>query len=89
MKIYVGNLSYQMTEDELKGEFEKFGTVESVILISDRETGRAKGFGFVEMTNAAEAKEAISQLDGQELSGRRVRVNEAKPRVERPRPAYN
>lgn len=80
MKIYVGNLSYHSTNDELRAAFEPFGTVGSVDIIHDRETGRSKGFGFVEMPNATEAQNAIDALDNKELGGRPLRVNEARPR---------
>ena len=80
MKIYVGNLSYRTTEDELRDAFEPFGSVGTVDIIIDRETGRSKGFGFVEMPGDAEAKNAIEALDGKELGGRPLRVNEARPR---------
>lgn len=82
MKIYVGNLSYGTSEDELRSAFEPFGAVGSVDIISDRETGRSKGFGFVEMTNNDEAKAAIEGLDGKELGDRNLTVNEARPRQE-------
>lgn len=80
MNIYVGNLSYQLTEDSLKDEFSKFGTVASCKIITDRDTGRPKGFGFIEMSNDDAAKIALSELNGKELDGRAVRVSEAKPR---------
>ncbi|MFP4315088.1 MAG: RNA recognition motif domain-containing protein [Desulfovibrionales bacterium] len=82
--IYVGNLSWSATEEEVRAAFEAYGEVHSVKLIEDRETGRARGFGFVEMDDAG-ALEAIKNLDGQEFGGRNIKVNEAKPRVERPR----
>ena len=82
MKIYVGNLSYGTSEDELRATFEPFGTVGSVDIITDRETGRSKGFGFVEMTNNAEAQAAIDGLDGKELGDRSLTVNEARARTE-------
>jgi len=84
-KLYVGNLPYSVTDDELKNMFEPFGTVSSAQIITDRETGRAKGFGFVEMANDDEADKAISELDGLDNGGRALRVNEARPREERPR----
>ena len=83
--IYVGNLSYHMTDDQLRDAFAEFGAVNSARIIMDRDTGRSKGFGFVEMENDGEAQEAISKLDGQEIDGRPVKVNEARPREERPR----
>ena len=79
--IYVGNLSYSTTDDELCQVFEQYGTVTSVQIITDRMTGRSRGFGFVEMADGGE--EAISALNGTELDGRTITVNEAKPRTER------
>lgn len=84
MRLYVGNLAFSTTNDELKAAFEQFGAVESATVIMDRETGRSKGFGFVDMGNDEEAKAAIEGLDGKPLGGRNVRVNEARPREERP-----
>ncbi len=81
-RIYVGNLSYQTTEDDLNNLFEQIGAVESVSLITDRDTGRSKGFGFVEMDDEL-AEKAIAQLNGSELDGRTLTVNEARPRTER------
>ena len=83
MKLYVGNLSFDTTEDEIREALSKFGEVNDVTVITDRNTGRSKGFGFVEMPNDAEAREAISSLDGVELGGRNIKVNEARPRPER------
>ena len=83
MRLYVGNLAFATTNDELKAAFEAFGTVDSATVIMDRETGRSKGFGFVDMNNE-EAKAAIAGLDGKDLGGRNVRVNEARPREDRP-----
>jgi len=83
LRIYVGNLSYKVDEDGLRTAFEAHGAVESAQVIMDRYTGRSRGFGFVEMSNDDEAKEAISAMDNQEISGRAVKVNEAKPRRER------
>ncbi|MGL6226417.1 MAG: RNA recognition motif domain-containing protein [Thermoguttaceae bacterium] len=83
MKIYVGNLAYRTTEDDLRNVFGRFGTVDAVDIISDRETGRSKGFGFVEMGNADEAQAAIEATDGQELGERTLKVNEARPRTPR------
>lgn len=80
MNIYVGNLSYTTSEDELCELFENIGQVDSARIISDRETGRSKGFGFVEMADADAAKSAIEQLNGTEFGGRNLTVNEAKPR---------
>jgi len=84
MRLYVGNLAFSTTNDELKAAFEQFGAVESATVIMDRDTGRSKGFGFVDMGNDEEAKAAIEGLDGKPLGGRNVRVNEARPREERP-----
>ena len=84
-KIYVGNLSYGVQENGLQSAFEQFGTVSSCKIITDRETGRSKGFAFVEMSTAEEAKEAISSLDGSDLDGRPLRVSEAKPQERRER----
>ncbi|MDX1594375.1 MAG: RNA-binding protein [Gammaproteobacteria bacterium] len=80
--IYCGNLSYQLTEDQLREAFSAFGEVASAKIIIDRATGQSKGFGFVEMPSKEEAEEAIRQLDGTPLSGRNVRVNEARPRTD-------
>ena len=84
-KLYVGNLPFSTTESELEELFGRMGSVESVNVIRDMATGRARGFAFVEMTNDAEAKEAISAVDNKEIGGRQVKVNEAKPRNEKPR----
>jgi len=78
-KLYVGNLSFSVTEADLLENFSKCGTVESAKLIMDRDTGRSKGFGFVEMSSNSEAQEAIKMYDGQEHDGRAMKVNEAKP----------
>ena len=91
MNIYVGNLSYDVSEDELRETFEQFGAVSSCKLITDRDTGRTKGFGFVEMDDNAAADAAIKALNDQPLKGRPVKVNQAKPRAERSgggRPRY-
>lgn len=82
-KIYVGNLSYETTETDLTNLFAQAGEVESVNIITDRDTGRSKGFGFVEMASEG-ADKAIAQLNGSELKGRSLTVNEARPREERP-----
>ena len=82
MKIYVGSLSYKATEEDLKKEFEGFGQVESVTIIKDRYSGESRGFGFVEMPNKDEAQSAIEGLNGRELKGRKISVNEARPRSE-------
>ena len=83
MNIYVGNLDFTLTEDELQQVFAEYGEVVSVKIVKDRDTGRAKGFGFVEMANDGEAKTAIEELEGAELKGRNIRVNEARPRPEK------
>lgn len=83
MKLYVGNLSFNLSDNDLKAKFEEFGTVTSANIITDRETGRSKGFGFVEMAEATQGQEAIAQLNGSEYEGRKVIVNEARPRPER------
>jgi len=85
VKIYVGNLSYSTTEDGIRSAFSQFGTVDSVDVIVDRNTGRSRGFGFVEMSDDAEARAAINGLNGKDLDGRSLNVNEAKPRTEQPR----
>ena len=82
MNIYVGNLSYEVTEEDLKESFEVFGEVEIVKVIKDNYTGRSKGFGFVEMSNNADAQSAINGLNDKELKGRTVKVNTARPRTE-------
>jgi cold-inducible RNA-binding protein len=83
MKLYVGNLAFQTSSDELQTLFAQAGTVESVSLIEDRETGRSRGFGFVEMSTKEEGAAAIQQFNGKELGGRALNVNEAKPREDR------
>ncbi len=88
MQIYVGNMNYRTTEEDINKLFSQFGEVASVKLISDRETGRAKGFGFVTMNDDSAAKEAIEALNEKEFEGRSLRINEAKPREERPRREY-
>src|SRR5574340_885945 len=82
MNIYVGNLARNVTEDELRSAFEALGKVDSVNIIKDKYSGQPKGFGFVEMPSAEEAKSAISQLNGKELKGQTINVNEARPRPE-------
>ena len=84
-KLYVGNLSYDVDSSALEALFSAHGTVQSAQIISDRDTGRSKGFGFVEMGSDAEAQAAIAALNGQENGGRALTVNEAKPREARPR----
>jgi cold-inducible RNA-binding protein len=81
--IFVGNLNFGATEDAVRSLFEQYGTVERVSIITDRDTGRAKGFGFVEMTANAEADQAIAALNGRELDGRALNVNEARPKTDR------
>jgi RNA recognition motif-containing protein len=83
--IYVGNLSFRATEDEVRSAFSAHGEVASVNIIMDRETGRSRGFAFVEMPNAEEARAAVEKINGKEIAGRSVTVNEARPRTERPR----
>ncbi|HEV7681114.1 MAG TPA: RNA-binding protein [Pyrinomonadaceae bacterium] len=83
MKLYVGNLAFQTSSEELQTLFSQAGTVESVSLIEDRETGRSRGFGFVEMSTKEEGAAAIQQFNGKDLGGRALNVNEAKPREDR------
>ncbi|MFM2186095.1 MAG: hypothetical protein RIR43_667 [Pseudomonadota bacterium] len=83
-KLYVGNLAYSVRDESLQGAFSQFGTVTSAKVMMDRETGRSKGFGFVEMGSDAEAQAAINGMNGQALEGRAIVVNEARPREERP-----
>lgn len=82
MNIYVGNLAYDLSEDDLRKAFEVFGQVASTSIIKDKFSGRSRGFGFVEMTTEAEAKAAIAGLNDKDLKGRALRVNEARPRSE-------
>jgi RNA recognition motif-containing protein len=82
MNIYVGNLSYEVTEEDLKQAFEDFGQVESIKIITDKYSGQSKGFAFVEMPSKAEGQSAIDGLNGKELKGRTLNVNEARPRTE-------
>src|SRR5262249_34349252 len=82
-KLYVGNLSYGVTDSDLERMFQPFGTVQSATVIIDRDTGRSKGFGFVEMSSDAEAQAAITGMGGKEVDGRNLTVNEAKPREDR------
>src|SRR5436190_24252730 len=81
-KLYVGNLAYSVRDDDLQQQFAAFGTVTSAQVIMDRDTGRSKGFGFVEMGSDAEAQAAISALNGKEVDGRALTVNEARPKTE-------
>lgn len=83
MNIYVGNLSYDTGDQELRAAFERFGAVEDARVIEDKFTGRSRGFGFVEMTNDSEAQAAINEMNGKELQGRTLTVNEARPRESR------
>jgi len=83
MKLYVGNLPYSATQQTLQEIFSKCGTVESINLISDRDTGRSKGFAFVEMSSNAEANKAIQEVNGSSIDGRQVKVNEARPQEKR------
>jgi RNA recognition motif-containing protein len=87
-KLFVGSLSWNTTDDQLKDFFSTVGTVASASVIVDRETNRSKGFGFVEMSSDDEAKAAVDQLNGKELDGRAIVVNEARPREERPRGSF-
>jgi RNA recognition motif-containing protein len=86
MNIYVGNLAYGLTDANLKEIFSPYGEVASASIIMDRDSGRSKGFGFVEMPNNTEAENAIKNLNGKEVQGRNITVNQAKPRTERERP---
>ena len=83
MKLYVGNLSFQTSSDDLQELFAQAGTVESASVVEDRETGRSRGFGFVEMSTNEEGQAAIQQFNGREVGGRALNVNEAKPREDR------
>jgi cold-inducible RNA-binding protein len=83
MKLYVGNLSFQTSSEDLNQLFAQAGTVESAAVVEDRETGRSRGFGFVEMSSKEEAQKAIEQFNGKEMNGRNLNVNEAKPREDR------
>jgi RNA recognition motif-containing protein len=85
VNIYVGNLSFDATEEDVRKVFEPFGKVESAKIVQDKYSGRSRGFGFVEMPSADEAKAAISGLNGKEIKGRALSVNEARPRSEKPR----
>ena len=84
-KLFVGNLPYSMTDEDLERAFAEYGSVESAVVIRDRETGRSRGFGFVEMASSEEAEAAQKALDGSDVDGRPLRVNEAHPRESRPR----
>ncbi len=87
-KVYVGNLSYSTTEEELRALFAQAGTVVSVALIKDRDSGQSKGFGFIEMSNQVEAEKAISMFNGYHMGERELKVNLARPREERARGGY-
>lgn len=82
-KLYVGNIAWTVSESELKDAFAKFGAVEEAVIITDRETGRSKGFGFVTFSSDEEANEAVEEMNGKDLGGRRLTVNEARPKEER------
>ena len=84
MNIYIGNLPYQVTEDDLRDAFSQFGQVDSANIITDKFSGRSKGFGFVDMPIDGEAREAIESMNDKDLKGRTIKVNEARPREERP-----
>lgn len=84
-KLYVGNLAFSVTDDELMQAFTSFGTIASARVVMDRMTGRSKGFGFVELEDDAQADEAVNKMNGQTIAGRPVRVSEAKPQEDRPR----
>jgi len=84
MNLYVGNLPYRITEDQLRDTFGEFGQVTSCTIVKDKVTGQSKGFGFLEMPEGSEAEAAITQLNGRDLMGRKINVNEARPRENRP-----
>ena len=88
MNIYVGNLSFDTTDQSLESAFAAYGSVDSARVITDRETGRSRGFGFVEMSNDGEAGEALNGLNGTDLDGRTITVNEARPKEPRSRSRY-
>lgn len=85
MNIFVGNVSRMVSDTDLRAAFEQYGSVESAVIIKDRETGDSRGFGFVEMSEENQANEAIENLNGFELKGRKLNVNQARPREERPK----
>ena len=87
-KLYVGNLSYSVTKNDLEKIFSEYGSVSEAILIEDRSTGRSKGFGFIEMENPSEADNAVKELDGKSIQGRNIKVNEAQPRAPRSKNRY-
>ena len=82
MKLFVGNFSFSTTEDDLRALFEPYGTIDSVSVVTDRTTGRARGFGFVEMPERGQAEKAIEALNGKEVGGRTLNINEARPKVD-------
>lgn len=88
IKLFVGSLPYSVTDEELAEIFKEIGTVSSAKVIMDRETGRSRGFGFVEMSTDDEAREAINKLNGKDINGRALVVNEARPQQERPRSSF-
>jgi cold-inducible RNA-binding protein len=89
MKLYVGNLSFQTSSFDLEELFSTVGTVESATVVEDRETGRSRGFGFVEMASQEDGEKAIAEFNGKEFAGREIKVNEAKPREDRGRGGYS
>ena len=89
MNIYVSNLSFAVQDDDLRGFFEEYGEVSSAKVIMDKFTNRSRGFGFVEMADNAAAQKAIKELDGATVDGRAIRVNEAKPREDRPKKSFS
>ncbi len=88
-KLFVGSLAWATNDDKLREFFEQIGQVESASVVTDRESGRSRGFGFVEMANDDDAKKAIAELNGKELDGRPITVNEARPREDKPRGDFN
>jgi RNA recognition motif-containing protein len=84
--LFIGNMSFKTTETDLRSLFEPFGEISRVNVVTDRDTGQARGFGFVEMTNDGEAQKAITSLNGKEVDGRALNVNEARPKAERSAP---
>jgi RNA recognition motif-containing protein len=88
MNIYAGNLAYDLSDEDLGNAFAEYGEVSSANIITDRETGRSKGFGFVEMPNDDEGEKAIEELDGKPLNGRNLKVNKARPKNDRPRKSW-
>ncbi len=87
--LYVGGLAYSVTDDELREFFESAGAVKSAVVIKDRESGRSKGFGFVEMEDEDDGKKALDTLNGKEINGRAINLSEARPREERPRRSFD